>query len=129
MPRKPRKLKRKYQKTGLTTEMTEIHNNGYSFKSLLDGYKGSPFIDKKHQEDNWRQHRDFILSHYRDRIPTDDDENTYPSGTRPHAFWIFDRRMEQPPENQLAYLRKYDLLFPGELFQVRVNEETNRKKK
>jgi len=89
MARERKKDKDKKSKSKLTSLQIENLIFGYNF--LCDDV----FKTDKHRKNTWQRYKDYILLHYRDRRSDKDRTHlplSYPSGSRPAAWWSFDNK-------------------------------------
>jgi hypothetical protein len=71
-----------------------------------------PFKDEDEMRECWNTHREMMLS-FRDSIDDRRPASDYASGTRPWAWWVFERNQE-PPHCEYRIIEQLGVLYPGE---------------
>jgi hypothetical protein len=118
--------KRKGEKTRTRTDIhpdiKEALLTGHIWRLLLDGETAPTWYTDKDIHDLWIKYGDFILEDYRDigtdfRVyPRRPNEKGFPSGCRPFGWWKYNNKHgdREKDESEFDFLRRNDLLFPGE---------------
>ena len=104
MPRKPIKKKRESNSPRYLTEARLIFFN-YGM-DMIDGFVSGFENDEEAARACWQANRDRVMERNRE------GKNF---GRRPWAFWKFEKGMEEPPEDQSAWLLKNGEAWPEEL--------------
>lgn len=73
---------------------------------------GFPFRDEAHRRECWIKNRDWLLEQ-QSETGFDGFWTSYPVGHRPVAYWKYEIGSTET-KSEFAYLKKHNLLFPGE---------------